>query len=252
MAVGAAIGSVAGGLFQASAAKKGASAQAGASKYAAQLSLKASREANKLQKEIYYDSMERMEPWRERGENALAALNSEMGLGARPKGYDGFEASPGYQFRLQEGQNALERGMNASGLYGSGAMGRALSDYGQGTASAEYGDHMNRLASLAGLGQTAMQSMNQAGQSYAGAVGNNLMTGAGRAGSAYMNAGAAQAQGYAGMSAGFNSTLNNLSGVYGMARGGLFGPNPGFGIQVAGQQPMGGTMGYQSFPAGLV
>ena len=49
-----------------------------------------------------------------------------------------FEEDPGYQFRLDEGLKAVRRGMNASGMRGSGATMKALTEYGQGFASNEY------------------------------------------------------------------------------------------------------------------
>lgn len=64
-----AVGSIVGGLASGAAAKKGAEAQ-----------LTASREANELQKYIYENNIELMEPWYNTGVNALAQMNAEMGL----------------------------------------------------------------------------------------------------------------------------------------------------------------------------
>lgn len=57
----------------------------------------------------------------------------------------GFETSPGYQFRMEEGQKALERSRAAQGTLSSGATGKALTRYAQGVASDEYGNYMSRL-----------------------------------------------------------------------------------------------------------
>lgn len=46
---------------------------------------------------------------------------------------------PGYQFRLEQGQKALERNLAAQGKYLSGAALKELTEYGQGMASQEYG-----------------------------------------------------------------------------------------------------------------
>lgn len=94
-----------------------------------------------------------------------------------------FEADPGYQFRLEQGQRAIERSAAARGGLNSGRTMRALAGYGQGLASQEYGNaynrfmqeqqmdfnrqdaYMNRLAALAGVGQTtAGQMAGAAGQ----------------------------------------------------------------------------------------
>ena len=64
----------------------------------------------------------------------------------------GFEESPGYLFRLQEGQKAIERGQaSKGGLLGGGAT-RELSRYGQGMASQEFGNYMGQLQNLTSQG----------------------------------------------------------------------------------------------------
>jgi hypothetical protein len=92
-----------------------------------------------------------------------------------------FQKDPGYQFRMQEGQKAIERSAAARGGLNSGATLKALSRYGQDFASNEYTNaynrfnsdrdrRFNRLSSLAGIGQTASGQLMQAGQNY----GNNV------------------------------------------------------------------------------
>ena len=51
---------------------------------------------------------------------------------------------PGYQFRLSEGQRALENANAAKGISRGGATLRGLLDYGQQAASQEYGNVYNR------------------------------------------------------------------------------------------------------------
>lgn len=125
-------------------------------------------------------------PWRNAGASALPIIQREIG--------DSFTASPGYQWVLDQATRGVNRGANAQGLYGSGARANALTRTAAGLASQEYGNWYNRLAGLAGLGQTATQSampvISQATQgqgSAAGAAtaglgnavqgfGNNLLT----------------------------------------------------------------------------
>jgi hypothetical protein len=95
--------------------------------------------------------------------------------------------TPGYQFRLQQGQQALERSAAARGRALSGQQLQALSGYGQGMAAQEFGDYFNRLAALSGVGQTATQGL--------GGIGSQLASGIG---GAYGNIGAAQGQGISG------------------------------------------------------
>jgi hypothetical protein len=51
---------------------------------------------------------------------------------------------PGYQFRLSEGQRALERSGAARGVTNTGGNMKGLLDYGQQAASQEYGNVYNR------------------------------------------------------------------------------------------------------------
>jgi hypothetical protein len=74
-----------------------------------------------------------------------------------PGGVEGgyqFQTEPGYQFRFEEGQRALDRGAAARGGLLSGGYGRKAIRYGQGFASNEYANVYNRIANIAGLGQT--------------------------------------------------------------------------------------------------
>jgi hypothetical protein len=55
-----------------------------------------------------------------------------------------FTESPGYQFRLSQGVQALERGAVARGRQLSGAQGKALTRFGQDYASNEYDNFLRR------------------------------------------------------------------------------------------------------------
>lgn len=65
-----------------------------------------------------------------------------------------FYESPDYQFRFREGQRAMDSSAAARGTLLSGAQLRALQEFGSGLASGEYGNYYNRMAGIAGLGQT--------------------------------------------------------------------------------------------------
>jgi hypothetical protein len=95
-----------------------------------------------------------------------------------PPSVDTFQLSqdPGYQFRLQQGEESINRANAASGGFFSGGRMMGLTDFSQGLASQEYGaayarkqaeysDRMNRLASMAGIGQTATNTVSAAAQS---------------------------------------------------------------------------------------
>lgn len=60
---------------------------------------------------------------------------------------------PSYQFRLGQGQQAIERSNAAKGMLGSGNVLAELAKYGQGMASEELGNKTNTLAALMGGAQ---------------------------------------------------------------------------------------------------
>lgn len=140
-----------------------------------------------------------MYPWMQAGRGALTEQQALMGLGGDTQGsLASLMNSPGYQFRLQEGQRGLEGGLAARGGMGSGKAMTAATQYGQNFASNEYGNRLNQLAGLSGTGQSAASNMGNAGMNYAGNVGNVLMSNA-------------NAQGAAGM-AGANARQSGLLG----------------------------------------
>ena len=121
-------------------------------------------------------------PWREAGARALA--NYETAISAPTTAAD-VMADPGYQFGLQQGQRALDSKFSAAGGRVSGAAMKQASRYSTDYASTKYNevyqraqDRLNRLASLANLGQTATSGSAAAGASSANAISSALTSGA--------------------------------------------------------------------------
>lgn len=84
--------------------------------------------------------------------------------------YNAFYNSPGYQFALSQGQNAINRNASANGsLYSSNTLG-ALSNYTAGAAGQQYNNYVQQLMGLAGLGGSAVAGTNSAAQN----AGNNI------------------------------------------------------------------------------
>lgn len=96
-------------------------------------------------------------------------------------------STPGYQFQLGEGLNAIDRSAAARGGLMSGATIRAAQRYGTGLASSEFGNFANRLMALAGLGQTAATTAGGFGQQTGANVGQNLANIGSARGSGYAN-----------------------------------------------------------------
>ncbi|NOV28009.1 DNA transfer protein p32 [Cupriavidus necator] len=224
--ISAATAAVVGGGLAAAGAVGGALIGAKGAKAAADRQAQAASDANALQQYMYDQTREDQAPWRETGGNALDALAWRMGLkGMHDGGGDllrnfdetNFQGDPGFQFRLNEGQKAIENSAAARGGILSGAALKAIGKYGQDYASNEYNNafnrfntnqtnHFNRLATLAGIGQTATNATQQAGQNYATNAGNNMLY-AGNAAAA----GSQRASGYIGQGLGF--AANQLSNV---------------------------------------
>lgn len=177
-AIAAGAAALAGGYMSAQAAGNAADTQAAASQYAADLQYKQFKQQRK-------DA----EPWRNAGVDALGRIQGSMGDFNRDFSMQEFQADPGYEFRMAEGQKALERSAAARGGLNSGRTMKELTRYSQGVASDEYQNaynrynadrdrRFNRLASLAGIGQTANAQVSQAGQNYANQAGAAAMGGA--------------------------------------------------------------------------
>jgi hypothetical protein len=147
------------------------------------------REANALQRYMFDTQRNDTEPYRKAGATALTQIQALL------KSPNSIRNSADYKFGLGEGVNALENSATARGMTYSGAQTKALQRFGQNYAGTKLDQTFNRLASVAGLGQTGVGQAGAAGGAYANNVGNNLM-GVGNAqaanalarGSAYGNA----------------------------------------------------------------
>lgn len=152
--------------------------------------------------------------------NADPTQNPLFGSLARNFSMQDFEADPGYAFRQQQGQQAIERSAAARGGLLSGAAMKGIERFGQGLASEEYGNaynrfqsnqnnQFNRLASLAGVGQTANNALAQAGSQFANAMSGISQNNAANQGNAMLAAGNARASGYAGIGNALSGAVAN-------------------------------------------
>lgn len=225
--------SLVGGLLGSNAANKAAKVQAGAA-----------NQATALQREMFQKQLELQKPFYEAGVTGQNALMQYLGLGGDPnaanygagmKPFTGADLAtePGYQFRLSEGINALNRQAAARGGMMSGAALKEAARYGQDYASGEYQNAYNRywnqrnqllnpLQSLLGQAQTSAGNIGSAGQNYANQAGANMQ-----------NAAAARASGYVG---GANALTSALSGAVT--------PYMNYGMMSALKTPPAGGMTY--------
>ena len=177
--VGAA--TVAGSMYSSKQAGKAAKAQAASADRASQ-----------IQQENFEQTREDLMPYKQAGDTSLSQLMGQM----TPDGYfnqtytgQDIYSDPSYQFRLQQGQNAIQSSAAAQGGLLSGATLKALQNYGQESASQEFSNaynrfnadqtnRYNRLSNLVGIGQNAAAQVGNAGAQTSQAIANNTMAGA--------------------------------------------------------------------------
>ena len=183
-----------------------------AAKSAANTQAAAAREAARIQQEQFNLINEQQKPYREAGYSALSDIGAMKPYLTQQYTPEDFAQGidPGYQFRLQQGQEATNRMANMGGGMLSGNALKGQQDYTQGLASQEYGNAFNRfqvgrsniyntLSSIAGLGQTSLGQTTAAGTTAAGNIGSNIA-----------GAGAAQAGGIVGQANALSGGLQTL------------------------------------------
>lgn len=206
--------------------------QSGAAKDAANASNAATQASIDEQKREFDINQQNQAPWLNTGKSALSVLSGMYGLNGDGSGqaanapdYSAFYQSPDYQFALQQGQQALDRGAAARGTLYSGGHTADTMQFGQGLASQQFGNFYNRLAGLAGVGQTAANQLGAYGQNYANSVGQLNMQNAG----------------------------NQMNSIYGRANASSNMANQlaGIGSNLAGRfyQPQAQTPSYQTYQA---
>jgi len=203
-------GTLAAGAMGASAAKSAARTQAAAAD-----------RAMAQEREMYDISREDLAPYREQGYTALKDIEGMRPFLTAQFGPDQFEQylDPSMAFRQRLGEQSTARLANVGGGALSGNTLRALTDYGQGLASTEYGNAFNRfqtergniyntLANIAGMGQGAVNTGVSAAQNF-GQQMTGLTTGQGAA-LAGGQVGAANALGGAAQNVGNMAYLQSL------------------------------------------
>ena len=185
---------------------------AAGSSSAASTAAASSDKAAELQYQQYKDEVARQKPFYDVGTRAL----SELEAASRYAPFDmaTFAADPGLAYRRKMGLNALQNSAAARGGLISGKTYKDLERFGQEFGTQEYMNAFNRyqtertarlnpLQSLAGYGQTAANTLGDAGRSYASGAGN-----------AYMAGGRARASGYIGGANAVTGAVGSGLGYY--------------------------------------
>lgn len=130
--------------------------------------------------------------------NAYAQANPTGGTA-----YQGFTGTPGYEFRVNQGNDSINALAGARGGLNSGRTLQDLATFNQNIATEEYGGHLNRLAGLTDMGAAAAGNQAQAGNAFASG-----------AGAAIGNKGNAQSAGIAGMTGAIQSGIGQGVGMW--------------------------------------
>jgi hypothetical protein len=177
-------GSIISGAIGADASQSAANTQAGAANQATQAQLG-----------MFNQTQQNLAPWMTAGKGSLAQLQGLVGSGpgqlGKPFGMADFMADPGYQWRVQQGQDAIMNQRSALGGVNSGATLKALSDYTAGQATGTWDDAygryiqqnqnlFNMLNSMSGTGANAAAGLGGIGTQVGEQIGSNIM-GAGNA-----------------------------------------------------------------------
>ena len=109
-----------------------------------------------------------------------AGLNGQQQTTAQPaqqasyltpqQAFQNYQNSTGYQFRYNQGMNALNSGYAGAGLIKSGAAMKASQDYGQGIASQEFNNYLNALGNQQGVGLSAAGAQAGVSTNYANSI----------------------------------------------------------------------------------
>lgn len=204
------------GYMQSNAAKDAAETQANAAGHAAD-----------LQMQQYDQNVERMKPYTEVGTQALTPLKNFLGIGdaTDPATYGQLTKSftpadfmanvdPGYQWRKDQGQQALQNSQAATSGVLSGAALKDLLKYNQDMASTEYGNAFNRYQTQQGNIFARLANLATLGQNAAAGVGAQGTQAAAQAGQAMMSGAQASAAGTVGAANAWSNALSNTAGAY--------------------------------------
>lgn len=238
LAIGAsAVGGIASSAIGANAATSAAKTQADAAKQAAQ-----------IQQQEFNTTTANEAPYLAAGNNSLAVLMQGLSLAPGSTGsiangslnapFDPSKLAqtPGYQWQLGQGEQAITNAASATGGVGGGNTLKALLGYGQGLASTTYqqqlSDYMaqqqqsfGQLQTMAGSGQNAAAQLGALGNQSATTIGNDLTSGAAATAAGQVGSANAINSGIGGI--GSNFLLASLLGGSGGGLGGLSGSSTG-------------------------
>lgn len=163
------------------------SSSAKAATQAAQTQSDATKYASDIQKQMYDQTRNDLQPYTQAGVNATNSLSGLLGLNGQSS-TAALQQDPSYQFRLNQGLDSVQSSAAGQGSLLSGATLKALNNYASDYASTEYGNAYNRLLGVSQMGENAAAQVGNTGTSVAQSVANNTMAGANATAQGILNA----------------------------------------------------------------
>lgn len=248
---------------------------AGAAGKASQQEIQAEQQAQQLLEQQEQTALGNYSPYLTAGSQATGTLSQMLGTPGQglltpwtqtftaPTAAQA-EATPGYQFQLQQGESALQNSAAGQGGLLSGNTLASMNNYAQGVASTNYQNVFNNaLTQYQSAYNTFLNNQNntysrlmglsQQGLSAAGGAGQTAATFGGDIASLYGQQGAAAAAGTLGQAQAYTGMLGNLSSLaqlYGLTNssangggggGSSYNVNPTTSVSAAGFNPITGA-----------
>ena len=221
--------SIAGGVMQGNAAESAAKTQAQKAAEAQQLELQNQQAGINFQNQEWAGQQAAEQPYQQLGQTSANAYANLINNPFTAPTLAQAQATPGYQFNLQTGTQAINEQGAATGNLLSGNQGVALQKFGQGLATNtyqqayqnalnQYTANLNAAGQGVNAGLTSTGQLGQFGQAAANNLSNLYLTGGQQQASQLNNQGAALAAGTIGQA---NAYSNMFNGITNATNGGL-------------------------------
>lgn len=221
-AVAAVGSSVAGGVMSGNAAKDASKAQVSAAEEARQVEQKNQQAGIDFQTNEWTQQQAAEQPYQDLGRTSANAYAEMLKNPFKAPTLAEAEQTPGYQFNLQSGTQAINENAAATGNLMSGNTGVALTKYGQGLATTtyqqayenalrQYTTNLNAAGQGTNIGLSSTGQLGQFGQGAANNLSNLYLTGGAQQASQINNKGAAIAAGDIGAANAYGNMFNGIA-----------------------------------------
>jgi hypothetical protein len=196
------VGNVVGSLLGSNASNSAANTQANAANQASQTQL-----------QMFNTLQQNLNPYKQAGLPALQQLSQGTAPGGQFNSTftpDQYTQSPGYQWQLQQGMNAMNNQANAAGMGLSSANLQSLGSYVTGAAQQDYHNAYNQWLSNRQSNMGNIMGLAGMGQNAAAGIGAGAMQTGNSIASNQIGAGNALAAGQIGSANAWSGGLNNI------------------------------------------